>query len=146
MNCNYVRSRMSSYVDGELPGDDMIAVRRHIDACAECAHEFAADRGIKQAVATMPEREVPADLESRLLSAVRQASTPQSAPAAHWPTSRMAFALAAAAVAMFCVMLLRGGDSPQGPAPGNEIALDQDWNNGRSVFPASTLPAGLEGP
>jgi hypothetical protein len=58
----------------------------------------------------------------------------------------MAIALAAAAVAMFCVIMLRGSGSPDGPAPGNEIALDQDWNNARSVFPASNLPAGLEGP
>lgn len=146
MNCSFVQSRMSSYVDGELPGDDMMAVRRHIDSCRECARYLESDRGIKKAVAALPEREAPADLEARLLVAVRQSAVSPSVSASVWPTSRMAFALAAAAVAMFCVMMLRGGDSPTGPAPGNEIALDQDWNNGRSVFPASNLPAGLEGP
>ena len=145
MNCNFVRSRMSSYVDGELPGDDMIAVRRHVDACPACARHLESDRGIKKAVAALPDREASPELEARLLAVVREAVAP-SAPAGMWPTSRMAFALAAAAVAMFCVIMLQGGGTPDGPAPGNEIALDQDWNNARSVFPASNLPAGLEGP
>lgn len=146
MNCSFVSSRMAGYVDGELSGDEMLAVRRHVEGCSACRQQFEHDRGIKLAVATLPEREASAEFETRLIAAVRQASAKKSAPAVTWPTSRMAFALAAAAVAMFCVMMLRGSDSPEGPAPGNEIARDQDWNDARSVFPASNLPAGLEGP
>jgi anti-sigma factor (TIGR02949 family) len=146
MNCNFVQSRISSYVDGELPGDEMIAIRRHVDACTSCAQEFGTFRGIKRVVATLPEREASPDLEARVLAAVRTAARPVPGMNTWWPSGRMAIALAAAAVAMFCVMMLRGSGSPDGPAPGNEIALDQDWNNARSVFPASNLPAGLEGP
>ena len=146
MNCSFVRSRMSCYVDGELSGDEMLAVRRHLDACEECRVQFQSDRGIKHAVATLPEREASHDFEARLLAAVRQAGTSQAAPASMWPTGRMAVALAAAAVLVFCVFMLRGSESPEGPIQGNEIALDQDWNNARSVFPASNLPAGLDAP
>ena len=96
-------------------------------------------------LASLPEREVSAEFEGRLLEAVRQTKASASAQAV-WPTGRVAFALAAAAVAMFCVLMLRGGDPEDAPSQGNEIALDQDWNNARSVFPASNLPAGLEGP
>jgi anti-sigma factor (TIGR02949 family) len=145
MNCNFVRSRLSCYVDGELPGDEMFALRRHLEGCTSCRQQYESDRGIKHLLAAMPEREASADLESRLLAAVREAnSTPIAGTV--WPTSRMAFVLAAAAVTMFCAMMLRGSEPDSESMDGNEIALDQDWNNARSVFPASNLPAGLEGP
>ena len=137
---------MSCYVDGELSGDEMLGVRRHIEACKDCRDQFQADRGIKRAVATLPEREAPSDFEERLMAAVRQSGFASAPSASMWPTGRMAFALAAAAVLMFCVFMLRGNESPEGPIHGNEIALDQDWNNARSVFPASNLPAGLDAP
>jgi anti-sigma factor RsiW len=144
MNCIFSRSRMSCYVDGELSGDEMIAMRRHVEACPDCHKLLEKERGLKRMLSTLPTCETSDEFEERLLSAVRNSQT--STTAENWPTGRMALALALAAVLVFCVFSLRKTDSPAQPRVGNEIALDQDWNNARSVFPASNLPAGLEGP
>ena len=136
---------MSCYVDGELSGDEMIAMRRHIDQCSHCSKLLESERGLKLMLSALPGCETSPQFEERLLAAVRTNGT-TTASSEHWPTGRMALALAVAAVLVFCVFFLRKTDSPVQPHIGNEIALDQDWNNARSVFPASNLPAGLEGP
>ncbi|MDQ2985213.1 MAG: zf-HC2 domain-containing protein [Armatimonadota bacterium] len=147
MNCSFVSSRMSCYIDGELPGDEMLSLRRHVESCASCRKQFETEKRLKRVLGTLPEREASPDFEGRLMAAVRQAGAGQSESSASvWPSGRMALALAAAAVAIFCVFALKGNNQVVQPVGGNEIALDQDWNNARSVFPASNLPAGLEGP
>lgn len=147
MNCIFAKSRMSSYLDGELSGDEMLGMRRHVENCPACRSQYESERTAKQLLSTLPEREASPGFEERLMGAIRS-SAGSAAPAQSvvWPTGKMAFALAAAAVAMFCVFLMRGNDSVGQPVPGNEIAYDQDWNNARSVFPANNLPAGLNGP
>lgn len=148
MNCNFAMSRMSCFVDGELPGDEMIALRRHLEACPPCREVYESERAAKKLLSALPEREASPDFEGRLLAAVRAATGSSEAPVPFWPTGRTVLAMGLAAVAVFCVFLVRGTDSA-GQSPvghGNEVALDQDWNDARSVFPASNLPAGLQGP
>lgn len=139
---------MSCYIDGELPGDEMLSLRCHVESCASCRKLFETEKSLKRVLSALPGRDASPDFEVRLMAAVRQAgagSTSEST-ASIWPSGRMALALAAAAVAIFCVFALKGNNQVVQPSSGNEIALDQDWNNARSVFPASNLPAGLEGP
>lgn len=147
MNCCFAKSRMSSYLDGELSGNEMLVMRRHVENCPACRSQFESEVAAKRLLSALPEREASPDLERRILEAVRNsAGAGAQVQIVGWPTGKMALALAAAAVAMFCVFLLRGNDTVGQPVPGNEIAYDQDWNNARSVFPANNLPAGLNGP
>jgi anti-sigma factor RsiW len=138
---------MSSYLDGELSGSDMMVMRRHVENCLTCRAHYESESAAKRLLSALPEREVSPGLDVRIMEAIRKTTGVESpAQATLWPTGKMAFALAAAAVAMFCVFLMRGNDSVGQPVSGNEIAYDQDWNNARSVFPANNLPAGLNRP
>lgn len=54
MNCQIAQSNLSAYLDRELPGDAMIAVRKHLEACAECHNELESLRDIKAGLGAMP--------------------------------------------------------------------------------------------
>jgi len=147
MNCCFAKSRMSSYLDGELSGDEMLAMRRHVENCGTCRARYESESAAKRLITALPERDPSPGFEARVMDAVRTASGKEMPEhPSVWPTARMALALAAAAVAVFLVFLLRDDSSVAQPVSGNEIAYDQDWNNARSVFPANNLPAGLNGP
>ncbi|MBA3725688.1 MAG: zf-HC2 domain-containing protein [Armatimonadetes bacterium] len=149
MNCTYVLNRLSPYMDGELSGDEMLRVKTHLQGCARCAKSYDSCVALKHLVSKMPGRQPDPEFEARLLSAMRnlRAETAKADTMAIWPSWRMAVALAAAAVAAFGVLYFR--DDPNtgqnNLTASQEIALDQDWNNAASAFPANTLPAGLEG-
>ena len=53
MNCRRVVSLMSAYVDAELTGTEMLAIRRHISGCAECAEEYESVRFVKHTVSRL---------------------------------------------------------------------------------------------
>lgn len=49
MNCHRVQSIISAYVDCELPGMEMLAVRQHLSTCTECRTEFDSTLRLKRA-------------------------------------------------------------------------------------------------
>lgn len=53
MNCRRVVNLMSAYVDGELTGEEMLAIRRHLSECPECAEEHETVLITKRAVASL---------------------------------------------------------------------------------------------
>ena len=70
MNCEVLQSRLSAYLDGELSGRDMLAIRSHIHQCPECATILEIERITKEALAGVPAIEPPADFEERLVAHV----------------------------------------------------------------------------
>ena len=70
MNCEMLQSRLSAYLDGELSGRDMLAVRSHVHQCPECAKVLEIERLTKEAIAGIPTIEPPADFEERLVAKV----------------------------------------------------------------------------
>lgn len=42
--CEEVFRRLSDYVDRELSATEIARVEQHLDACAQCAHEYAFER------------------------------------------------------------------------------------------------------
>jgi len=40
MNCKTARVLMSAAVDGELTGKEEEGLRRHLETCSDCRHEF----------------------------------------------------------------------------------------------------------
>lgn len=53
MNCRRVVNLISPYVDGELTGAEMLAIRRHLGECPECSEEYESLRMTKLAVARL---------------------------------------------------------------------------------------------
>jgi hypothetical protein len=54
MNCRYVQSRLSAYLDFELSGTEQQQIRSHLEACIECSCEFESLRRTKQLLKQMP--------------------------------------------------------------------------------------------
>lgn len=103
MNCNTVQARLSAYVDAELTGQEMLDIRRHLDACPCCREEERAERVLKAMLGDAPAVDPPAGLEQRLLSALD--AEPKRTPV-RW-SLRPAFLYAGvAAAAMFVTLTL----------------------------------------
>jgi len=105
---------MSAYVDGELPGTEMLAIRRHLSECAECAREHESTRIVKQAVSRLrsvaPRKDFAAAIMGRLDSEQVNACQRLANWAlrfAHGKLSPVAAALAASGVAL--VLMTAGG-------------------------------------
>jgi anti-sigma factor RsiW len=70
MNCRYVQSRLSCYIDGELSGREMILIRRHLDFCRSCDSELESLRATKQLLGSLGVPAVRPDFEERLVQGV----------------------------------------------------------------------------
>jgi anti-sigma factor RsiW len=70
MNCKTVQNRLSSYLDRELPAEDLMEVRAHLHDCAQCQEEERALRTLKSLLSGARTPEPPADLAERLTAAV----------------------------------------------------------------------------
>ena len=105
---------MSAYADGELTGLEMLAIRRHLSECAECAKEHESVRLMKQAVARLRTVAPREELAASILERLDDAETPRYQRLAHSlgnfvhrKLSPVAAALAASGIAL--VILSAGG-------------------------------------
>ncbi len=85
MNCEDVRSQLLQYQQGRLDLGAADAIRSHLDACATCGHEDAAERIVTELL----ERRLPQHPASLALKRRLAARWPASAPARlpwwrHW--------------------------------------------------------------
>ena len=71
MNCRHTLNCLSAYVDRELSGDQMIALRSHIERCPECKAEYESLTSLKSALAALPMHEPPKGLEQDVIRMVR---------------------------------------------------------------------------
>ena len=127
MNCRRVVNLSSAYVDGELTGAEMLAIRRHLSDCAECAEEYASVRLTKQAVARLATAVPRKDFAASILKKLDEVEiSPYERFAAsalrfmHHKLSPVAAALAASGVAL--VMLTAGGIDRGLPEAGQQMA------------------------
>lgn len=103
MNCRYVQSRLSAYLDMELSGVEQQQIRSHLEQCIECSCELESLRLTKQILRQMPVV-VPTSGPERVLLRVRQsASAPRRGVVFNWRATRWwqyagGFALATAFV------------------------------------------------
>ncbi|MBL8069015.1 MAG: zf-HC2 domain-containing protein [Armatimonadetes bacterium] len=75
-SCYRCKSLLSAYLDRELGGEEMIALRDHMAQCPECALEFEELRAVKAALIRVPQVEPSEDLLSRIQSEVFTDSAP----------------------------------------------------------------------
>ncbi len=72
--CSRVQRQFSHYLDGDVPGKDMLALTEHLRDCAVCSGEFASWRRSQAMVAGLGASKPPADLALRLRVAISQES------------------------------------------------------------------------
>lgn len=73
MNCRYVQSRLSAYLDCELSGAEQYQIRNHLEQCIECSLELESLRSTKKLLRQMPVV-IPAKGPEQVLLRVRHAS------------------------------------------------------------------------
>ena len=70
MNCSEAKSMFSPYLDGAVTGTEMLALTRHLDACAHCQREYVSLRRTQQLLSSVGRRKAPADLSLKLRLAI----------------------------------------------------------------------------
>lgn len=70
MNCRRVESQLSAFLDGELPGSEMLEIRRHLGRCSACAAEAESLRALKDLLGGAPEPAPGTEFENRLVAHV----------------------------------------------------------------------------
>jgi hypothetical protein len=68
--CKKCQSSFSAYLDGAVNGQQMQQIAKHLEACADCAREFAALRTMQQSLVALGPAKAPADLGLRLRLAI----------------------------------------------------------------------------
>lgn len=74
MNCRRVNSLLSAYIDAELTGEEMLAVRAHIGYCPDCQMEHEALLQTKRLLTSLAMRTPRAELESLLVVEIERES------------------------------------------------------------------------
>jgi anti-sigma factor RsiW len=77
MNCRRVVNLISPYVDGELTGAEMLAIRRHLSDCPECLAECESLRATKLAITRLRTMKPRPDLAACIVSRLDEVSIPR---------------------------------------------------------------------
>ncbi len=124
-------ARLGAYADGELTGREMLALRRHIHCCPNCAKELEAIRSTKLAVSGLVDVHVPEGLEKRLAERVFRSNQAIHEPR-KGPFVFLSLAVATAAAVM-AMTFLRDAGSPVADSRSEferqavEVARDQAY-------------------
>jgi len=144
MNCRRVVNLMSAYVDGELTGEEMLAIRRHMSECEECAEEHKLTRMTKLALANLRTAAPRKDLARSIVMQLDEVQIPRYQryvssvfQVMHEKLSPVAAALAVSGLAL--VILSAGPTEKLGPisASGPTYVIAQ----GVSLLPESRVMA-----
>ena len=76
MNCHKVQNLISAYVDSELPGVEMLAIRQHLNECRECNSEFETLLRIKRAFGKLLPKHPAENLADRICRQLDQVPLP----------------------------------------------------------------------
>lgn len=77
MKCNKVAILLDAFVDGELNGQEMLAVREHLSKCVCCEQEYQTLRLLKTEMSNLSLPQPDANFEDRLLATVYAAAEEQ---------------------------------------------------------------------
>ncbi|HEY4565269.1 MAG TPA: zf-HC2 domain-containing protein, partial [Thermoanaerobaculia bacterium] len=78
MSCPYTEQDVAAYLDGELDLTSALAFERHLEEHADCARALAAQRALREAIASADLRFRPApDLARRLRRAAAEPEPPR---------------------------------------------------------------------
>lgn len=88
MNCRYVQSRLSAYLDAELSGTEQQQIRSHLEQCIECSLELESLRQTKRILRQIPIVAPTRGPEYVLLRVRQSVPAPRRAPLFRWSTPR----------------------------------------------------------
>ncbi|MCS7066877.1 MAG: zf-HC2 domain-containing protein [Fimbriimonadales bacterium] len=103
MNCRYVQSHLSAYIDMELTGAEQQRIRAHLEYCMECSAEYETLRRVKHLVRRLP-TVMPLSGEEVILQRIREYRSAQRTPRRllfHTRWWRYAWSIAAIALVMW---------------------------------------------
>lgn len=76
MNCRKVQNLISAYVDCELPGLEMLAVRQHLHECKECNAEFEITLRVKRTLGSLTAKRPSDQLAAQIIHQLDYVSIP----------------------------------------------------------------------
>lgn len=139
MNCKGTRSKLSAYIDGELSGYEMLAIRSHVHDCAECSCELEELRRLKCLIGSLPESDPDEEFVLRLKARVRGVSALPRRPSPVYMLSGLAFT-AALALTLASIHGRNNRGEVSAPVPvaakssNFELARDQAYQSGGDPF------------
>ncbi len=72
MSCNTSQSKLSAYVDGEMSGMEMQAIRRHVNHCPDCQGQVNDLKSVQMVLRGLPSTpEAPANLPDRITASIK---------------------------------------------------------------------------
>jgi Putative zinc-finger len=80
MKCVDAKSMFSPYLDGAVTGTEMLALSRHLDACAHCQREYFSLRRTQQLLTSVGRRKAPGDLSLKLRLAISREAAQSRRP------------------------------------------------------------------
>ncbi len=150
MNCQKVQSLISAYVDGEIAGHEMLAIRHHLAGCPECAAEHEALLSMKRAFGKLCPPRPAEDLAARICGRLVEVHVPfyvrMTAAVRdyfHAFPAGVRFSMAAVAV-IAGLLMIRGGDAGEVPGFGGvpiSSATFQTFAEERPFFVGTATPA-----
>lgn len=148
MNCRTSQALLSAYIDRELSGHQMLAMRQHLASCRVCAHEFEMLREVKQFVGTISVPEPSEQLLGKLQASI---SSTSRVPESSRLRSRFMLASTIAAAIAGAVLLQRYTNSGHGTTATSEVArfdvnMDQAYAAEPTLEPAPIVVVGNERP
>lgn len=116
--CGQVSGLLSAHLDGKTTSGESVLVASHLRECEECASEARVLRTLVEVTRTIDEVAPPANLRSRILSAVANEPAPRASILSRWLpdsgwTRWAGGAVAAGAVAVAAMTTLPG--TPEAP-------------------------------
>lgn len=151
MNCHTFHNRISAYLDHELTGQQMIAMREHLSHCDACRDELEAIRKVSTLFVETTSMDAPEGLEDRILQAVHASAQQKPKRAAS-----LMIATASAAAACFVAYIVSSVFTPmqetqphQMTASGFDLSADQAYQISSDPFSSHVpvaIPAGHSQP
>ena len=124
MTCKQVQSKLSSYVDREMSGGEMLHMRAHLMHCPACFAEEEELRHLKHALCACRQVEPTADFEARLLARIGQEREVRRSGSTWYFPIAMSLAAAAALLAIMASTPREAQAAPK-PSVASEIRTDE---------------------
>lgn len=148
MTCASVRNLLSAYLDSELSGSEMQAVRAHLEECRDCRAECDSLREVKSLLRGLPPCCAPDGMEERLKAALRRSERPLPLRVEPTVTTGLTLAATAAIAGFFVYTLMKPPTEPMvgehSPAVHRQIDGTRDFERARSPFSGHTIPVSLD--
>src|SRR3989442_4641346 len=80
VQCPEAKRMLSPYLDGVVTGTEMLALERHLSACADCNGHYFSLRNTQRLLASAARPKAPADLGLRLRLAISQGAARDKRP------------------------------------------------------------------